>query len=38
MSFTEHLMGLAELEDNVGKKVAFKTSAETIERLERERN
>jgi chromosome segregation ATPase len=30
-----HLNGLADLEDNVGKKVAFLTSAEKIESLEK---
>ena len=32
----EHLKGLAKLEDNVGKRVAFETSAEEIQRLEAE--
>ena len=32
--WVDHLMGLAELEDNAGKKVAFITSAEKIIELE----
>jgi len=36
MSWIEHLKGLAEQETNIGKKVAFETSAENIDELERE--
>jgi len=36
MSFTEHLRGLARIESNAGKKVAFSTSAEKIDLLEDE--
>ena len=31
-----HLQGLAKLEENAGKKVAFETSAETIQSLQAE--
>ena len=34
--YTEHLAGLAELEDNIGKKVAFESSAKMIAELEKE--
>lgn len=35
MNFIEHLKGLARLEDNIGKKVAFDSSATRIAELER---
>ena len=34
--WTKHLRGLAELEENIGKRVAFETSADRIDRLESE--
>ena len=36
MSFTDHLKGLAKLEDNAGKKVAFHSAAIEIEELQAE--
>lgn len=33
MKWVEHLRGLAKIEDNHGKRIAFDTSAEKIEQL-----
>ncbi len=35
-NWLSHLRGLAEIEENAGKKVAFETSADMIECLQRE--
>lgn len=35
-AWTDHLDGLAKLEDNIGKRVAFETSSEIIQKLEQE--
>jgi len=34
MSFIEHLHGLAKLEENTGKKIAFSTSADKIQAMQ----